>query len=419
MITAASECKGESRRGFTLIELLVVVAILAILTAVTVLIIDPDQLLAQSRDAGRISDLATLNAAVLLYQSTQSGGSYSLGMPATVYNSVPDRSATSTAGTNCGTMGLPAMPTGYSWHCAASSTYRSTAGTGWLPVNFAAIQEAPPFGSLPVDPVNRTSSRLFYTYTTDGSLFELTAAMESTKYQLGGSNDKILHDGAPLATVYAKGTSDTLEPLDYNDPTLAAYWPMREGSGAITHDGSGNNDTLTLSNTTWTAGRKTNALNFGSSQSLGTLASGISINQISYTIAAWVLFPLPTTSGGWRTLARSSASNGDHQILVDSGGNLGVYDNNYNTQFHSSGYNISSLFGWHHFAAVGQGTGTSFYIDGVFVGTATFKSNEQINWIGNYGGGSMGQNFGTVEDLRIYTRALGASEIQALYNGGK
>lgn len=54
--------------AFTLIELLVVIAIIAILAVVVVLALNPAQLLAQSRDVNRVSDMATLNTALGLYR---------------------------------------------------------------------------------------------------------------------------------------------------------------------------------------------------------------------------------------------------------------------------------------------------------------------------------------------------------------
>ena len=80
-----------SRSGFTLIELLVVIAIIAILAVVVILTLNPAQLLAQSRDANRVSDMATLNSAINLYETDQGGSSgYSLGTVSTSYISVPD-----------------------------------------------------------------------------------------------------------------------------------------------------------------------------------------------------------------------------------------------------------------------------------------------------------------------------------------
>src|SRR3989344_6138343 len=61
-----------SKKGFTLIELLIVIGILAILATAVILILNPAQLFAQARDSKRISDLATVRGAVVLYLSTVS-----------------------------------------------------------------------------------------------------------------------------------------------------------------------------------------------------------------------------------------------------------------------------------------------------------------------------------------------------------
>ena len=55
------------KRGFTLIELLVVIAIIAILAVVVVLVLNPAELLKQSRDSNRLSDLSTLKTGISLY----------------------------------------------------------------------------------------------------------------------------------------------------------------------------------------------------------------------------------------------------------------------------------------------------------------------------------------------------------------
>ena len=232
-----------SSSAFTLIELLVVIAIIAILAVVVVLTLNPAQLLAQSRDANRVSDMATLNSALSLYQ-IDSGGTGSLGTSSIVYTSLSDTSST------CGNLNLPILPSGYTYNCTNSTSTRNINNTGWIPINFQTISSGAPFGSLPVDPTNTSSSRLYYTYDTNGSQYEVTASMESSKYKLGGSNDVISSDGGTLASVYEKGTGLGLEPLDYGDSSLVGYWPMNEGSGstsgvtqAYDRSGNGNNGT--------------------------------------------------------------------------------------------------------------------------------------------------------------------------------
>src|ERR1700730_7356723 len=88
------------RKGFTLIELLVVIAIIAVLAIVVVLTINPVELLKQSRDSTRLSDLSTLNTGFGVFV-TDTAGRGSLSQASTTYVSIPDPSATSTAGDQC------------------------------------------------------------------------------------------------------------------------------------------------------------------------------------------------------------------------------------------------------------------------------------------------------------------------------
>ncbi len=209
---------SRSHAAFTLIELLVVIAILAILAVVVVLVLNPAELLKQSRDANRLSDMQTLNSALNLYSIDQSGSpGFSFGIASSVYVSVPDPMATSSLGDQCQGLGLPALPTGWTYQCTASSTLHATNGTGWIPVDLKAISAGSPVGSLPVDPVNTTSTSLYYTYTTNGSQYELTMVPESKKYQLGGTNNLVSTDGGTLANTYEIGTNLSLEPLDYGN----------------------------------------------------------------------------------------------------------------------------------------------------------------------------------------------------------
>ena len=53
-------------KGFTLIELLIVIAILAILATTVVLVLNPAQILAETRDGQRLNDMGTLQSAISL-----------------------------------------------------------------------------------------------------------------------------------------------------------------------------------------------------------------------------------------------------------------------------------------------------------------------------------------------------------------
>jgi prepilin-type N-terminal cleavage/methylation domain-containing protein len=170
------------RKAFTLIELLVVIAILAVLAVVVVLTLNPNGLLAEARDSNRLSDMATIKSAITIFQAD---GGTSIGSAGGISVSIPDPTATTTAGTNCATLGLASSTSMVPYHCgeSASSTYRLTTGVGWIPINFSSDSAGQPFSELPIDPTNSISSNLYYTYLTDGAgNWKMFAQMESSKY---------------------------------------------------------------------------------------------------------------------------------------------------------------------------------------------------------------------------------------------
>ncbi len=197
------------RRAFTLIELLVVIAIIAILAVVVVLVLNPAELLKQSRDANRVSDVNTLTSAL----SLKNIDSASPGTPDVLYLSLPDPTIPAGATSTCSGIGLSSssLPQGWTYQCASVADYRNTNGSGWIPVNFASGTVGNALSALPVDPVNQSSSGLYYTYTTNGgSQFEISANFESQKYASVAANS-----GGPYNDLYVKGSSLSLLPIDY------------------------------------------------------------------------------------------------------------------------------------------------------------------------------------------------------------
>ncbi|MCL5733372.1 MAG: hypothetical protein M1334_01755, partial [Patescibacteria group bacterium] len=122
-----------------------------------ILTLNPSELMAQGRDSSRLSDMASLNSAINIYL-TDSGGTGYLGTSSVVYVSLPD-----TASSTCGDLGLPPLPSGYSYNCVSTTSLVKTDGTGWLPVKLASTSSGTPLGSLPKDPTNTTSSGLTIT----------------------------------------------------------------------------------------------------------------------------------------------------------------------------------------------------------------------------------------------------------------
>ncbi len=409
--------RTSSRSAFTLIELLVVIAIIAILAVVVVLTLNPAELLRQSRDANRVSDMATLNSAINLYATDQSAApTFSLGTATTSYLSVYDPSATSTAGDQCQGIGMPNAA--WSYHCAASSTYRTATSTGWIPINLSSISSGSPLSNLPVDPVNQTSSNLYYAYATNGSQYEVSAFMESQKYAkqgVGGSDPALIEAGSGVSTLADVGRG------------LVGYWPLNEGSGSTAVDLSGNGNTGTWNGASAYAPGK-----------VGTYAA--------------------QTSGGTnyiRTnpLANFSTGSGDFSVALwfyntsssyVSGGELGLFsDDIYPTNGFRFGFNTAGYlalrssedggtmnFGypgpfsvntWYQAVAVySSSTQTGYlYLNGSLVASGSGRvvtptGNSYIGMMGGYPSW-----VGYLDDVRVYNRALSAAEIQELYNAEK
>ncbi|MCL4404342.1 type II secretion system GspH family protein [Patescibacteria group bacterium] len=211
----------NSSNGFTLIEILVVIALLAVLATAVVLVLNPAELLKEGRDSTRLSDLASLNTALALFQVDQYD--QNMGTASTTYISIPDTSPT------CSDLGLPALSIGWSYHCVPAASSSAVNGTGWVPVNFNLISSGAPLPRLPVDPINSTSTGEYYTYTPGGS-FELTALMESTKYRSQvNANPSLLS----YPNVVAIGSDLNLSPIYSDNPTTlpVAYWPLDEDTG--------------------------------------------------------------------------------------------------------------------------------------------------------------------------------------------
>ena len=184
------------------------------------------------------------------------------------------------------------------------------------------------------------------------------------------------------------------------------------------NDSSGNSNNLTLTSTTYEEGfdgSASSSLGFSGNSSKAIVGTDVDLSGGNWTIAFWFYNLKPNSA--WRTGTRGSSV--DHQIIIENGSNnLGVYANG-NGDFRDSGFDMPSADyqGWHHIAAVGSGTTTSFYVNGSYVGASDRKSTDNIHSIGNWQGG--GQLFAErIDEFAAWTRVLSASEIAEVHKVG-
>ena len=246
----------KTKPGFTLIELVIVIGIIAVLSTVVIMILNPAELLRQSRDAVRVSNLTTINKALAFYQANVTGGYY--GSSTYIYVSIPALNS------DCSDLGLPSPPIDFFYSCVSSSTLTNVDGSGWIPVDFTQLQIGSPLNSLPIDPINTPSAGLYYTYIPGGS-WELGAVLESQKYQ-----SKLTNDGGNDSNVYEMGTNLFLLPLRQIPSIVSSSTSISVSS--ITPDVGANNGPVNITEITgegFQTGLTAKLTKFGQSDILG------------------------------------------------------------------------------------------------------------------------------------------------------
>lgn len=192
-----------------------------------------------------------------------------------------------------------------------------------------------------------------------------------------------------------------------NNQGLVGYWPLNESAGTKIGDASGNKNSGTLANATWVDGKHGKALNFNGSAfvDMGSSQAG---TWSAMTISAWVK---PTTYASWRAIVQTANS-----------GDRGLYLQSDHLQFYSacSSSGAVPLSTWTHVTVtVDSSDNVVYYINGNNSGGCVSASTPRIIEYLHISGISTvdPENFiGSIDDVRIYNKALSATEVKQLYN---
>jgi hypothetical protein len=214
----------------------------------------------------------------------------------------------------------------------------------------------------------------------------------------------------------------------YNGPQqgLVAWWKFDDGAGTSAADSSGNSNTGTLVNTpTWTtSGMNNGALTFNGSNTYVSVPStfGLFDNAHNYSVCAWV----NTTS--LANTAYIFHPRGERDVSLAYFGTasfcnqtfgFGYYNGSGHTSCSSAAATAAT---WYHLCGVWNiGSSTAqLYVNGLPQGSiATGTPNVTANTIEigtQYMSGAPHNTWnGLLDDVRIYNRALTASEVGDLY----
>lgn len=218
---------------------------------------------------------------------------------------------------------------------------------------------------------------------------------------------------------------------------LVGYWSLDDGGGIIANDVSGNAHYGDITGATWTNGRRGKALNFdGIDDGVSLSSAGLNwstyfSSSLDFTISAWIK---PNSLGYF---ALVSQRYGDAMVfgmgdgVVFPAGRLFL---NMDDTRASSPYSTGALTAgvWQHVTVTYTGSDAScavtFYINGVSSGTGTSCDGNGIDpqdllFLGYQTrtgiGGPDSYYSGQMDDVRLYNRALSASEVSSIYKYGQ
>jgi hypothetical protein len=187
-------------------------------------------------------------------------------------------------------------------------------------------------------------------------------------------------------------------------------WLFNEGASSTAADSSGvGNDLTRFGGASWASGAAT----FDADASSFFAASTHIIPTGDFSITAWVN---PTNLSGYYDIVT--------QYTGGDGGRLLFYINQTSgllTLYIGAGVDSSggvSSGSWQMVAVTRSGSTVTFYIGGSSSGTASLATDAQQSGTFKVGG-IVDPYLGSIDDVRVYNRALSAGEITTLNAGGR
>ena len=206
------------------------------------------------------------------------------------------------------------------------------------------------------------------------------------------------------------------------DYGLGGYWHFDEGTGISVYDASGRGNNGTLTNSpTWQVSANCKAgicLRFDTAaQKYVTVPDSSSTDaQTTLTLSAWIY---PVSLGGSDGMGTIILGSGAYYLSFnDSSNAVSCYW--YGTSpegYHTTGAGTVPLNQWSHIVCAWDGTNIKQYVNGILKNTIGVTGAGNKPSVIIFGAeGTTRQFDGYIDEIRIYNRALSATEILAMYN---
>lgn len=204
------------------------------------------------------------------------------------------------------------------------------------------------------------------------------------------------------------------------DSGLASYWKFDEGPGGSATDASVNGNTGTLTNgPTWTTGRIGGAVSFDGTNQHVVVPHHTSFNQTAaVTVSLWVRFD--SLPAGDNIVFEKGFGTGVNYGIDQVGDEIGLYFYNGGWREHIT-TNADLVTGnWYHVVATYDDAANNVrvFVNGRLAldeaESNTLITNNHDLFIGSNGVLSESIN-GSIDEVRVYNRALPADEVADLY----
>jgi len=202
---------------------------------------------------------------------------------------------------------------------------------------------------------------------------------------------------------------------------LVGYWNLDQGSGAIASDSSGYNNLGTIYGASWTNGKINGALNFDGLDDYIDCGNSATLDPTEgATIEAWVNFnELPSDAGHVMEIASRSGGGTDLDLQCETDNEFKFFIGTGAPNFAVSS-TVVEANKWYHIAGTYQaGDSVKIYVNGVLEQVTTIIITRNTNpnkfCIGQSGYWSERFFNGKIDEVKLYSRALSAEEIEAEY----